>query len=47
MADEKGRGLAREFMAAFHMTRTYIMYLMLQSRVSRAVTLYLTFLHGV
>jgi hypothetical protein len=38
---KKGRGLAREFMAAYHMTRTYIIYLTLQLRVSRAVTLFI------
>jgi hypothetical protein len=41
MADGKGRGLARDFMAAYHMTRTYVMYLMLQVRESTAVTLFI------
>jgi hypothetical protein len=40
---KKGRGLAREFMAAYHMTRTYVMYLMLQLRLSRAVTLFIVY----
>jgi hypothetical protein len=41
MAEGRGRGLAREFMAIYYITRTYIMYLMLQLRVSIAVTLYI------
>jgi len=41
MADEKDSGLTCEFTAAYRMTRTYIMRLMLQLRMSTAVTLFI------